>query len=251
MVFENGTMQEYPAVYKKLTGNLAPLYQVEGTDLVYQTGNYTSALDETFLSEMTAIAEQYDYDSDIAGLTQEDESRLYRDYYNENIKTDMADVLQKLFLADERYPTYCAHPAVQALAEERMRDEDTLKKMLYAYNYYDKWYRIDYKGVALSELMFFTGDILSSGMTASVLTDQLLTAPAGQRDTNRTVTYYNNVLKNYTGQELTDFLGNLSESLAGYQDANEWFAASFDGVLVEKGALGDEERKSVTVSGTI
>ena len=36
-----------------------------------------------------------------------------------------------------------------------MRDEDTLKKMLYAYNYYDKWYRIDYKGVALSELMFF------------------------------------------------------------------------------------------------
>ena len=106
----------------------------------------------------------------------------------------MADVLQKLFLADERYPTYCAHPAVQALAEERMRDEDTLKKMLYAYNYYDKWYRIDYRGVALSELIFFNGGILPKGMTASVLTGLLLTAPAGQRGTNPAGTPFNTVL---------------------------------------------------------
>lgn len=243
IAFENGTMREYLTVYKKMTGNLVPLYQVEGINLVYQPENYASSLDETFLGEMTTIAERYDYDSDIAGLTREEESRLYKDYYNENIKTDMADVLRKLFLSDDRYPVYCAHPAVQALAEERMRDEDTLKKMLYAWNYYDKWYRIDYRGVTLSELLFFHGELISVDMTASMLADRILSVPEGQRDTNRTVTYYNNVLKNYTGQELTDFLGNLSGSLAGYQDANEWFVDSFDGVLVEKGALGDEERK--------
>lgn len=240
IVFANGTMQEYPVAYRKLTGDLAALYQVEGTDLVYQFGNYASGLDGTFSDGITAVAEQFDYASDIAGLTQEDESRLYEDYYNENIKPDMEHVLRRLFLSDDSYPAYCGHPAVQALAKERMSDEDTLKKRLYAWNYYDKWYRIDYSGVALSELMFFNGEMLAEGMTASALTDQLLTAPAGQRDTNRTVTYYNNVLKNYTGQGLTDFLGELSESLAGYQDANEWFADSFDGVLVEKGALGDE-----------
>ena len=97
----------------------------------------------------------------------------------------MEHVLRRLFLSDDSYPAYCGHPAVQALARERMSDEDTLKKRLYAWNYYDKWYRIDYSGVALSELMFFNGEMLAEGMTASALTDQLLTAPAGQRDTDR------------------------------------------------------------------
>ena len=108
----------------------------------------------------------------------------------------MEDVLYRLFSSGEEYPTYCGHPAVQALASERMRDEDMLKRMLYAYNYYDKWYRIDYSGVLLSDLIFFNGEMMSGNMTASRLADQLLSAPAGQRDTHRTIDFYNNVLKN-------------------------------------------------------
>ncbi len=64
----------------------------------------------------------------------------------------------------------------QALARERMEDEEMLKRMLYAYNYYDKWYGIDYSGVSLSSLMFFDGELLDRSMTASVLTGRLLTA---------------------------------------------------------------------------
>ena len=46
--------------------------------------------------------------------------------------------------------------------------------------------------------------------------------------------------RNYTGKPLTDFLGGLAGSIAGYSDANDWFADSFDGLLVEKEAQGDE-----------
>ena len=239
IVFKDGTMEEHPVAYDKLTGGLAAVYQLEGKGLKYQFHNYASNIDAAFLDETAAVAAGFDYTTDLAGLTPEEESRLYTDYYNESVKSRMEDVLYRFFSSGEEYPTYCGHPAVQALASERMRDEDMLKRMLYAYNYYDKWYRIDYSGVLLSDLIFFNGEMMSGNMTASRLADQLLSAPAGQRDTHRTIDFYNNVLKNYTGKTLTDFLGGFAGSIAGYDDANEWFADSFDGVLVEKEARGD------------
>lgn len=239
VVFKDGTMQEYPVAYDKLTGGLAAVYRVEGTELKYQYHNYVSNIDAAFLAETAAIAAGFDYTADLAGLTPEEESRLYTDYYNENVKVRMEDILFRLFSSGEDYPTYCGHPAVQALAAERMKDEDMLKRILYAYNYYDKWYRIDYSGVLLSDLMFFDGEMLSEDMTASRLADQLIAASNGQRDTHRSIDFYNNVLKNYTGKTLTDFLGGFSRSIAGYDDPNEWFAESFDGLLVEKAANGD------------
>ena len=155
----------------------------------------------------------------------------------------MEDFLVKLYSSSDRYPTYSSHPSVKALAEERMEDEELLKRMLYAYNYYDKWYKIDYRGVSLSRLMFFDGELIDRSMTAAALAERLLTAPQGQRDTNQSITFYNNVLKNFTGEDLTDFLGGLSKSLAGYSDPNEWFTESFEGVLVEEPAYGDTDGK--------
>lgn len=240
IVFKDGTMQEYPVTYEKLTGGAAAVYGVEGTELKYQFHNYVSDINEELLAAAAEMAAGFDYTADFAGLTPEEESRLYTDHYNENVRVRMEDILFRLFASGEEYPTYCGHPAVQALAAERMKDEDTLKRMLYAYNYYDKWYRIDYSGVLLSDLMFFDGEMLSEGMTASSLADQLIAAPNGQRDTHRTIDFYNNVLKGHTGKTLTDFLGGFSGSIAGYDDPNEWFAENFDGLLVEKAALGDE-----------
>ncbi len=240
LVYEDGTMQEYPVTCSGLTGDLAAVYRMEGTGLKYQFHRYITDMDEALFSEMAAKVSGYDYASEIADLTPEDESRLYTDYYNENVKPRMETVLQSIIASGEDYPTYSTHPAVRALAEERMKDEDALKRMLYAYNYYDKWYRIDYSGVLLSDLLFFDGGKIAAGITAEKLTDQLLTAAAGQRDTNQTVTFYNNVLKNYIGENLTDFLGGLAKSVAGYGDPNEWFKDGFDGVLVEEKARGDE-----------
>ena len=243
IVFEDGSMEEYPVTYRKLTGDLAASYEVDGTDLRYQFRKYVADIDETFLSEAAERAAGYDYASEIASLTPEEESRLYTDYYNETVKADMEGFLVRLFSSSDHYPTYSGHPSVQALARERMEDEEMLKRMLYAYNYYDKWYGIDYSGVSLSSLMFFDGELLDRSMTASVLTDRLLTAAQGQRDTNQIITFYNNVLKNFTGEGLTDFLGGLSKSLAGYSDPNEWFTDSFGGVLVEEPAQGDTDGK--------
>lgn len=241
LALESGERLEYPVSFRRLTGNVAALYQVEGRSHGYQFPRYVSDMDPSFLSGIAASAAAWDYASDISALTEEEESRLYGDYYNEKIKADMVGMLEKLFSSGDRYPTYSSHPAVRELARERMEDAERLKRSLYAYNYYDKWYRISYGGVYLSELLFFHGDQIAKDMTAETLTDQLLSAPAGQRDTNQAHAFYSSVLKNYTGQELTDFLGSLSAGIAGYEDPNDWFSDSFAGVLVEQAAQGDEK----------
>ncbi|MBM6710348.1 hypothetical protein H9X90_06325 [Faecalicatena contorta] len=241
LALESGERLEYPVSFRRLTGNVAALYQVEGRSHGYQFPRYVSDMDPSFLSGIAASAAAWDYASDISALTEEEESRLYGDYYNEKIKADMEGMLEKLFSSGDRYPTYSSHPAVRELARERMEDAERLKRSLYAYNYYDKWYRISYGGVYLSELLFFHGDQIAKDMTAETLTDQLLSAPAGQRDTNQAHAFYSSVLKNHTGQELTDFLGSLSAGIAGYEDPNDWFSDSFAGVLVEQAAQGDEK----------
>ena len=70
---------------------------------------------------------------------------------------------------------------MKALAEERMRDDEVLKRYLYSYNYYDKWYHIDYGGVILSDLMFFGKEVLPEDIDAYVLTESLLSASANRQ----------------------------------------------------------------------
>ena len=234
LVFADEKMREYPVFYRELTGNLIASYGVEGTGLEYQFRRYAVSADGAAASRAAEIASGYDYTADLAVLTDEEESRLYTDYYNETVRKKLESLAEKLAASQEEYPFYSEHPAVQALAEERLLSETGLKRILYAYNYYDKWYRIDYNGVILSDLLFFNGDLMAEGLTAAELTDRLLSASQAQRETTGTVAFYNHALKNDTGKELMAFLGDLSLTVAGYDNPNDWFADNFDGILFEQ-----------------
>ncbi len=242
IVFENAGMAEYPVVWQKTMGDVVAVYQAEGLGLSYQFPRYLGALDEGLLAEAVTLATGLDYAGDIAPLTDEAESRLYVDYYSETVAPKLAAVVERALLSLEDYPTYCEHEAVRSLVRRRALEAESWKELLYAYNYYDKWYHVDYRGVSLSDLLFFGGELLSQGMTAQAMTDKLLAAPASQRETHRTVVFYNSVLKDYTGESLTDFLGGLAVSLAGYGDPSDWFKANFDGILKEQAPLYNADK---------
>ena len=239
VVFSDEAVKEYGVAYRKFLGGVAAVYGIEGSELPYQFHRFAVETDSEMLREIAERAAGLDYRTDLAALTPEDESRLYADYYSENVSARLQEIIRNLAVSQADYPFYSGSEAVRALAEERIKDEERLKKLLYAYNYYDKWYRIDYSGVDLSSLMFFSGELLAGDMTAANLTDQLFAAPQAQRDTGQTVTFYNNVLKDYTGQEIMDFLEELSERIAGYDDPNEWFRKGFGGVLKEEPSFTD------------
>lgn len=122
--------------------------------------------------------------------------------------------------------------------QQRIAQDESWKKLLYSYNYYDKWYRIDYRGVNLSDLLYFHGTWIHPDLTALELTEQLLGAESKQRETHQTVSFYNQVLKRYIGEELADFLGGLSYRLAGYDTPSDWFAENFEGILWEQAPQG-------------
>ncbi len=264
IVWERGGMQEYAVSPQKTMGNVIATYQIDGMDAPYQFHNYVSGLEEGVVEDVVNRVSDYDYATEIAALTDEEESRLYTDYYNETVKPDLRGFVTKLLFSQEEYPTYCENNAVQELVRERINLEETWKKLLYGYNYYDKWYRIDYSGVTLSDLLFFNGELVARDMTASALSEKLLASTSDQRMTHRTVTFYNNVLKNYTGEPLMDFLGGLSDGMAGYANPSDWFADNFDGILKEQEAYGrsheiryriwdilsglDDGRKSIVLS---
>lgn len=237
IVFEKEKMQEYAVSWHKTMGNVVAVYRIDETDMLYQFHGYIGSSDESLLEDTVNMVSSYDYATEISALTSEDESRLYTDYYNEFVKPDIKALVTGLVYSQADYPTYCENEAVERLVRQRIKNENTWKRLLYGYNYYDKWYRINYSGVNLSDLLFFSGELMAKDMSAAALTEKLLAATAEQRATNRTLVFYNSVLKNFTEEAMMDFLGGLSFRVAGYDNPSDWFADNFDGVLKEQEAL--------------
>ena len=239
MVFTDYTSQDVSVTYQKTLGTLVAVYQTE-FDLPYQFRGYVKDLTALGLDSLAATMAQWDYQSQIASLTSEDESRLYADHYTEAVQPKLDAVLRHLVLSQQEYPAYSHHGAVQSLVAQRLQDTDALKEYLYAYNYYDKWYNFQFDGVSLSQLLLFAGDLVHPALTTDQLTQQLLQASSALRGTGRTYDYYTQTLQPYTGKEMLAFLAQLAKT-AGFNDPSDWFAAEFDGILVEQAPNTDCE----------
>lgn len=233
MVFNDGGSEEQAVTYAKTLGDLVAVYRLEGADLPYQFRGYLKDLSQLDLAGLVQTASALDYHNDIASLTPETEGRLYLDYYTQSVQPKLETVLRSLILSQEQFPAYTANPAVQSLVRQQLQDPQTLARYLLAYNYYDKWYNISFGGVHLSDLLFFAGDLLDARLSARQLTDQLLAVASDLRGTGRTYDFYTQTLQPVTGMELLDFLARMAKSV-GYDDPSDWFAAEFDGILVEQ-----------------
>lgn len=234
IVYEDDLNEEFAVQYKKQVGSVVALYEVPERGLDYQFGNYIMKLDENLLNEVVSLAESYDYATVIAALTTENESRLYTDYYNEQVKPVLRESIIKWIGSGEKFPTYCVQQTVKTQVEKALKDETRLKNFLYAFNYYDKWYNIDFDGVTLSDLMFFNGTMLTETMTSDYLTSRVFEAGTSLRNVGNTQNFYSNVLQSLTGRNMMDFLGWMSKSVAGYDNPSDWMQDEFDGILVEQ-----------------
>ncbi len=232
--YTDGAKEVYGVTYRRTLGTIVAAYQMEGSSLGYQFPKYVSRADSAWISQIAAKAAGWSYD-DIAAFTPELESRLYRDYYDMNVKNRVAEILTKLIASQENYPSYLQNETVEKGWKAALEDDDRLKEILYAYNYYDKWYHINFGGIILSDMMYFSGTIFSPEMTADQLTKDLIGAGLNDRKTESNYVYYTNVLqKKYTGKELMDFLGELATTLTDAATPSDWFADEFQGVFLER-----------------
>ncbi len=198
IVYEDAHREEIAVQYEKQLGGVVALYEAAERGIDYQPGNYILKLDGELLDEVVSLADSYDYATVIAALTDENESRLYTDYYNEQVKPALRETIARWIGSGEAFPTYCAQPSVKKQVEAALKDETRLKKFLYAFNYYDKWYNIDFDGVTLSDLLFFSGTAIEETMTTDYLTRQVFDVGTGPRNVSSTQNFYSRVFPDLT-----------------------------------------------------
>ena len=238
VIYESGKSDTFTLSFLRVYGDRVAEYQIDDLGLTYQYDSFIAKLDGALVDKLVAMAKSYDYSKDIASTTNEQESRLYVDYYNETLKSKIENAVISYLLTYSKYPVYFENAQIQALLSKSLTEE-TVKRLLYAYNYYDKWYNIGLDTVSLTDLLFFKGTVFGKALTTEYLIDSLYNTTAANRDTAGTYTYYNSVLRPETKMLLPEFLAYTFTVIDDYGNANDWFKEHFDGILLEQPSFSE------------
>ena len=239
VVYENEESEVFNVQYTKTIEGLVSIYQLENTNFEYQYDDYISTIDNTLVDRIVGMINEYDYATKIASVTDEDESRLYVDFYNESVKNNLRNVVVAYLLADEDIPTYNHNQMLKTVVDQKFTEENLIK-FLYAYNYYEKWYRIDLDGIKVSDLLFFSGRYFHQDLNPTYLINSVVNTNTNtnNRATNNTVSFYNSFIQGKTTMSLPNFLAYLFKTLNDYDDPSDWVKDHFKGILYEQEATG-------------
>lgn len=218
---KNGIVMNYVIAELKIGYNF-PAYIVDSTNPI--------------IVELVEQMESYDYMMDLDPLTSEIDSRLYKDFYSETTKEQLTDFILKLIANTKNY-YLCINDDVM---NTKVKNDIlvNLKQLLYAYNYYNKWYSIDVEGVNLKDIVYY--GMLYDNIDAIIMTNEVLATNAN-RNTNAAHTFYSSKIANYTNKtNIGSFIDYFIKTVGGYEDVNDWFSQNYQGLVLEVQAKGYE-----------
>ena len=232
VVFEDQTVKEYNLTFKETKQNIA-IYTINDFDLEYAFNNYTIKEAASIVETIKNYISNVNYATTLDPLTASRDSRLYRDHYNEMMKPLAEEITLHLLQNDGNSILNMDSELLNNKIKQELIDSGRLDKILYAYNYYHRWYHFEIGGAKVSDLLFFEGKMYKDSMTIDNLTEEVLTGNLG---TNATHTFFANSLSKYTGSSaLTYYLDGVIRNIGGYEDINDWFTEHFSsiGILAE------------------
>ncbi len=235
IIMENGEIIEYDTTFKKLLDSVA-VYTIPELSISY---NYPKLVfnnhHETY-NEVLNYASNLTYD-EISSLTSEEESRLYVDYYNEYFKAKLSNEVLNIF---ETMPQYTFTNDSQNIINKVKNDllnDSRLEAILYTANYFDRYYNFDI-GIAsdMSDVILYGSDLYSdTSATGYHLIDEVLQTSEANRATNKTIDFYNNIIKpKYSNRDVKSFFETYIKELTLSSDADTWFENQFSGIIEER-----------------
>lgn len=241
LVFEDEQTQDYTVEFKKKLEDIAT-YTIKELNVGYTYHKFILDTNIDMVNEIIQQAETLDYKTQIQTVTPEDESRIYIDYYNQYAKKEVEQAIIYIISNEPEYNLYLDNEILKQKIKQDMTENLGLEKLLYTYNYFDKWYHIEMGGIPLSQIVFLNPDMLNKDIEIKDLVDTTISQGEDIRKTANTVGYYNNILKpKFGNKEIGAFLEYFMKILEGYDNGNDWFTDNFKGMMTERPIAGKED----------
>ena len=166
----------------------------------------------------------------------------YKVHFNEVIRTaeNSNNFIYKYLSNSPGYSVTVDNDILNTVIKDKLINNNQIKRILFAYNYYSRFYGIDMNGTNLSDVMLFKGELYKENTKI----DNLVTEFWNSKWKNSHVNYqfYRDTLAPRFGiEKLGDFIEYNVKILTDYEDPNNWFTDNFNGLLVEAPAKGYED----------
>jgi len=232
VVFTDDTTKDYEVTYKDFYGHVV-CYEINELGIQYNYDRYVIKQDANIVSELVTYIQNLNYARDLEKIATVDYGkRIYRDYFNETTKTTAEDFVLKYLENTDGYSVTMDNEILNAVIKNHLMENDRLKEILFAYNYYLRWYDIDIQGATVSDMMLFKGELYSKNMGIEYLTREIQTSR--WLNSPHTKYFYRDNIGHRTGIEtISAFIEYNIRVLGNYEKADDWFTENFSGLLLE------------------
>ncbi len=240
IIFTDNTTKEYNLSFDKIY-DMVVTYRLNDLNIDYNYGHYVIDTNSQIVNNLVNYLKKLDYTNNLDILTTNNDSRIYRDFYNDVTSQELKEFVLK-FLANSNYTSTSSDESINNYLEREIKDKQRIEKVLYVYNYFRRFYDLDIDGMKIYDFMLFNMEGFDKSLTPSKIADLFLEDTTGANfNTNETNTKYNKVLSSYTKlNTVSKLLEYLVTNLSDY-DMDEWVRSEFKGILRELPVYGNED----------
>lgn len=255
IIYTDATSEDYETSFETYFGNIATYELPKLSNIKYCYNHYVIDNNNSIIDELTDYILKLDYVLDLDRITEGNDSRLYRENYNSkftipasateeekqkiraNIRKFVLDVL-----STNNYAITSNSENIISTIKDDLINDGTLKKLLYSYNYYNRWYNINIEGMNVVDILSFHGEIFNKNLNLTTLSTELLKDGVTNTDTKLVNSYYMNYISKYTGYpKVGEFLEFFITLSGKYPDVNDWLKENFNGPIAEAPLEGHPE----------
>ena len=224
VVFDDFKISSYKVNFEELNQNIS-IYKLDGLDIYYAPNNYIIKNDSSIVNTIKTHIEGLDYATVLDPLTEAADARHYRDHYNEVIKSSALNIALQILQNDKDSILTINNEILNQKIKEQLIDGGKLNRIVYAYNYYYRWYSFEIGGAKVSDILLFEGKMFKDISTLDRLVNEVFVGNIG---VNVTDSFFKSNISKYTGSsELKYFLDYIITNIGGYADVNDWFTEYF------------------------
>ena len=138
IILGNDKVLDYSVRYDNLYNNVVG-YRINELKIDYTYNHYLIDESSLVVNELVSYLSSLDYTKDLDSLTVTNDSRLYRDYYNEVTKNELKEFVLK-YLSNSDSNINLSDRFVGNYIVSDLKKDNKLKKVLYVYNYFRRFY---------------------------------------------------------------------------------------------------------------